>query len=256
MKTSLSLLLAVGIAFAISLGACSSPNEPSITPPQPSFTDSTVPPNPVDGRIYADIDPSKDAINIDWNQDTTNNTTGYHLYRSLDSTVDNDGLLANRDTIATLETSNYLINPLPTSFRDTTSIFTGRRYWYQLQAYYRSPNGTITNSKPTQVDLTTSFRYLSRVIPERPFGNIQVTRDPVIFEWKDPQDGGLFQIIVKTVDGVVIWSQVFNDYETDIQESYPLTSPPLVSGGQYQWRVKKLDLYGGSSSPWISFSVQ
>src|ERR1035441_2193696 len=164
-------MAALAVTTAIVAG-CSSPNEPSITPPQPSFTAANVPPNPVDRRIYGDAGPV-DAIDIEWNPDASGNTSGYMLYRSInDSTVGSDGLLKNRTTVAQLESSNQLIQPLATSYKDTTLIVAGATYWYQLQAYYRAPNNTLTYSLPTYVDITTSFNYQQRDSPYGPTGTV------------------------------------------------------------------------------------
>src|ERR1039457_6439025 len=80
-----------------SVSGCGSPNEPGITPPQPSFTPASIPPNPVDSRIYGDVGPI-DAIDIEWNPDPSGNTSGYLLYRSINDTIGSDGLLKNRTT--------------------------------------------------------------------------------------------------------------------------------------------------------------
>ncbi len=69
------------MAIALIAG-CSAPTVPTITPPEPAFVDSTMPPNPIDHRIYADAG-SRDAIDIEWYADTTGNTSGYRLYRSI-----------------------------------------------------------------------------------------------------------------------------------------------------------------------------
>src|ERR1700733_5035344 len=147
------------IFLAAIAAGCKTPSEPNITPPQPQFADASIPPNPVDSRIYPDVG-AIDAIDIEWKPDTSGNTSGYILYRSIDdSTVGSNGLLKNGTLIAQLESSNQLIQPLPTSFKDKTGITAGAIYWYQLQGYYRTPTNTLTYSTPTHVDATTSFTY-------------------------------------------------------------------------------------------------
>ncbi len=52
-----------------------------------------------------------------------------------------------------------------------------------------------------------------------------------------------------------VWDTVVYDFESSAIEQYPLTAPPLLAGVQYQWRVKVLLPYGGSSSTWMAFTV-
>src|SRR5436190_16510032 len=118
------------------LAGCSATTEPQIVPPQPAFTAPSLSGDPVDRRIYADVDPNIDAIWIEWNADSSRITTGYILRRALDSTVDADGILSDSARIvAKLETTDQTIEPLATSYRDTAAIFPGATYFYQLQAY-------------------------------------------------------------------------------------------------------------------------
>ena len=247
----------VYVMFMAVLAGCSTSPEPEIQPPLPAFVDSTAPPNPVDHRIYAGVDAGIDVIYIEWKPDTTNNTSGYILYRSNDSTVGNDGLLdSNRMTIAQFESTNQLIEPLPTSYRDTSNITPGATYYYQLQAYYRSPTNKLTYSKPTHVDLTTSFHYSDRVQLLDPSGPVTNPPTGLKFRWQDPDDGGTFQIIVKRTDvQQYVWSALDQDFQNTLTVEYPLAAVPLVSGSEYQWRVKRIIPYGGSSSSWMTFSI-
>ncbi|HZK77098.1 MAG TPA: hypothetical protein VFD13_09335 [Candidatus Kapabacteria bacterium] len=249
------VLLASGGAIVIGTASCSAPAEPVITPPQPAFVDSTMPPNPVDHRIYADAGP-QDAIDIEWKPDTTGNTSGYLLYRSInDSTVDSDGLLKTHTIIAQLESDNQLIQPLDTSFTDT-GIAAGARYYYQLQAFYRSPTNTLTYSKPTHVDLSTSFRYASRALLQSPNGLDTLHGFPVKFLWIDPNGGGTYQIIIQRTDnGNFVWSSDEPIFGNPVALEYPTNAPSLVPGVEYQWRVKWLGTYGGSSSTWFGFTI-
>ncbi len=248
--------LAALAASAVGYAGCSTPSEPVITPPQPAFVDTTMPPNPVDHRIYADAGP-QDAIDLEWKPDTTGNTSGYMLYRSIgDSTVGSDGLLKNRVLLVQLESSNQLIQPLDTSYTDTTGISPGARYYYQLQAFYRSPTNTITYSKPTHVDLSTSFLYGNRVLLQAPTGVDTLHGFPVKFLWLDPSGGGNYQIIIQRTDnGDYVWSFDTMIFGSPVALEYPLSAPPLVPGVQYQWRVKWLGSYGGSSSTWTGFTI-
>jgi len=234
---------------------CSTPNDPGITPPQPVFADASNTSNPVDSRIYADVG-AVDAIDIEWKPDTSNNTSGYILYRSTDDTIGADGLLKNRTIVAQLESNNQLIEPLPTSFKDTSGIAPGAIFWYQLQAYYRSPTNNLTYSEPTHVDLTTSFNYQRRVQLFNPNGVDSLHGLPLKFLWEDPSDGGEFQIIVQRTDNFsFVYSALVNDFENQLTEEYPSTATPLVAGVSYRWRIKKIAPNGGSSSLWMAFQV-
>ena len=250
-----------GIAFflffamaAIAAG-CSTPNDPGITPQQPAFADASNTSNPVDSRIYADVG-AVDAIDIEWKPDTSGNTSGYILYRSIDDIIGSDGLLKNRTVVAQLESNNQLIEPLPTSFKDTTGIAPGATFWYQLQAYYRSPTNNLTYSAPTHVDITTSFNYQQRAILFNPNGLDSLHGLPLKFLWEDPSDGGEFQIIVQSTDNFSYpYSALVNDFENQLTEEYPSTATPLIAGVSYRWRIKKITPNGGSSSVWVTFQV-
>ncbi|HET6401314.1 MAG TPA: hypothetical protein VFH95_07935 [Candidatus Kapabacteria bacterium] len=255
------ILIGGGIALAAFAASvytgCSTPSEPVTTPPQPVFVDTTMPPNPIDHRIYADAG-VQDAIDIEWKPDTTGNTSGYILYRSTgDSTVGSDGLLKTRIILAQLESSNQLFQPLDTSFTDTTGITPGARYYYQLQAFYRSPTNTLTYSKPTHVDLSTSFLYAQRVLLQSPNGIDTLHGFPAKFLWLDPNNGGTYQIIIQRSDnGDFAWSSDEQLFGNPVAFEYPVTAPPLATGVQYQWRVRWLGAtYGGSSSTWMGFTL-
>ncbi len=236
---------------------CESPQEPQIVPLQPEFALTSVPPNPMDHGIYADVDPNIDAIWIEWKPDSTRNTTGYILRRATDANVGSDGLLADSAiTVARLETTDQTIEPLPTSYRDTAAIFPGATFWYQLQAYHRSPTGTLTYSTPTPVDLSASYHYTHPVIPLSPNGPIKPPPIGQTFSWQDPEDGGTFQIIVERLDsGSYVWSALLQEFQNQPIVEYPPTAPALVPNGQYRWRVKRIIPNGGSSSRWTAFSV-
>jgi len=250
-----SLLLLLFFAALESGSGCSTPAEPQTTPPQPVFADPTYPPNPVDSRIYADVG-AVDAIDIEWKPDTTGITSGYIVYRSTNDSIGPDGLLKDKTIIAQLESSNQLIQPLPTTFKDTTGIAWGATYWYQLQAYYRSPTNNLTYSVPTHVDLTTSFAYHQRASLFNPNGQDSLHGFPLKFLWEDPEDGGTFQIIVERTDiSSYVWSALLQDFESQLTEEYPTSATQLLSNVPYRWRIKKIVPNGGSSSIWMTFTV-
>jgi hypothetical protein len=154
------------------------------------------------------------------------------------------------------ESRNLLLDPLPTSFRDTSGIHPGAIYWYQLQAFYRSPTDQVTRSVPTAVDNTTSFHYDERPVPSNPNGAVTLPSTGLKFLWEDPKKGGTFQIIVERTDvQSYVWSQIVQEYQETPTVEYPTSATPLVAGGQYRWRVKRLSSFGGSTSPWTVFSI-
>ena len=80
------------LSLAVVFSSCKAPSEPGITPPEPVFVANSTPPDPVDRGIYADVG-AQNAIDIEWKPDSTGNTSGYLLYRSIgDSSVGSDGL--------------------------------------------------------------------------------------------------------------------------------------------------------------------
>jgi hypothetical protein len=244
------------LLLAVAFSSCSAPPEPVVTPPQPVFVTSSNPPEPVDHGIYADVG-IQNAIDIEWKPDSSHNTSGYLLYRSTgDSSVDSDGLLTNRVTVADIETSNQLIQPLDTSYRDTLGIAPGATYYYQLQAFYRSPTNTLTYSKPTHVGLSTSFTFANRVLLQSPNGSVSLNGIQLQFIWQDLNSGGLYQIIVQRLDSVgYVWSAMQNDFGNPQTVLYPTSATPLVAGGSYQWRVKYIAQFGGSTSVWMGFTI-
>lgn len=239
------------------VGGCSAPSAPVVTPPEPVFVPNSSQYNPVDQGIFADVG-AQNAIDIEWRPDTTGNTTGYLLYRSIgDSSVGTDGLLVHRTTIADIESSNQLISPLDTSYSDTLGITPGATYCYQLQAFYRSPTNSVTYSKPTHPGIATSFMYAQRVILLRPSGTDTLHGFPLQLLWQDPNNGGNYQIIVQRLDNSqYVWSGNDQDYESTLTIQYPASATPLVPGAPYQWRVKYIGQNGGSTSTWMEFSVE
>jgi len=240
------------------VAGCSSPEEPVVTPPNPSFVPNTNVTDPVEHGIYADVDATLDAIWIEWNADSTEATTGNILYRSLDDTVGTDGLLTHGVTVARFESTNPLIDKLPVAYRDTSGIVQGVRYWYQLRSFHRSPTGKVTYSAPTRVSDTTSFQYLERPEIESPNGIESLQGLPLKLRWRDPSQGGRFLIIVQRLDNLkFVCVRDVQNFGLEISEEYP--APPgadsLEKDVPYRWRVKRLAQFGGSTSAWIPFGI-
>jgi hypothetical protein len=252
----------VVIVLSLLYIGCSNDAPPDITPPMPRFVASSQAPDPVEHGIYADVDPTRNAIWIEWYADTTHNTTGYLLFRSSDSTVGEDGLLRDSIVLGDFETSNDVQDPLPTSFRDTTNIQPGGVYYYQLRAFYRSPTGTVTNSTPTHPGLSSSYMFEEPIQQVSPVGTVTVPDIGLNFVWHDDswRNGGDFQIIVQRDDTkeFVLSAKVSNAFGSVIQTTYPTSSPALIKGVPYVWRVKRLNLArpGGFSSPWYAFQIE
>lgn len=236
--------------------SCKAPNEPEITPPQPMFVPSNTPPNPVDQGIFPD-DGTQNAIVIQWEPDSTGNTSGYLLYRSVgDSSIGSNGLLVHGTAIADLESSNFPLTAPPTSFDDTINITPGATYYYQLQGIYTTPSNQRTYSTPTHVGLATSFTFAQRVQTLSPDGFDSLHGFPLQLIWYDPNVGGNYQIIVQREDNqqyVASWT--YEDFESTVTTTYPSSATPLLPNVPYQWRVKWVGQYGGSSSAWTAFNI-
>jgi hypothetical protein len=247
-----------GTGFLIALlSACSAPQEPTITPPQPVFVGNSVPPDTIDQGIYADVG-VQNAIDLEWKSDPTGKTTGYLLYRSIgDSSVGSNGLLAQGTVIADIESSDQLIEPLDTSYSDTLGIAPGATYYYQLQALYRAPTNAVTYSPPTKAGISTSFTFAQRVQLLSPNGTDTLHGVPLQLLWQDPNNGGTYQIIIQRLDNLeYVWSALEEGFESAETIQYPMTVTPLVPGVPYQWRVKWILPNGGSTSTWAEFMVE
>jgi hypothetical protein len=246
-----------GIGSLAALFACSAPQEPTITPPEPVFVTNSTVPDTIDQGIYADVG-VQNAIDIEWRADSTSTTTGYLLYRSIgDSSVGSDGLLTNRTTIADIESSNQLIDPLDTSYLDTLGITPGATYYYQLQAFNRAPTNAVSYSHPTHVGLGTSFTYAQRVVLLSPKGTVTLNGFPLQLSWQDPNSGGTYQITIQRLDNLqYVWDALDLDFESNVAIQYPMSATPLVPGVPYQWRVKWTKPNGGSTSTWMGFSIE
>ncbi len=243
--------------LAVTLSACSAPQEPMITPPMPVFVANSTPPDTVDQGIFADVG-VQNAIDIQWRADSTGKTTGYLLYRSIgDSSVGSNGILAHGTTIADIESSNQLISPLDTSYIDTLGITPGATYYYQLQALYRAPTNAVNYSHPTHVGISTSFTFAQRIQLLSPNGTDTLHGFPLQLLWQDPNSGGTYQIIIQRLDNLeYAWSVLDEGFESAQTIQYPMSATPLVPGVPYQWRVKWIGSNGGSTSTWLGFSVE
>ena len=250
------IFLAIALS-AIALSACSSPQQPVVTPPEPVFVTNSTPPDTIDQGMYADYVDVPNGIDIQWRPDSTNTTTGYLLFRSInDSSVGSNGILAHGTMIADIENSNQLIVSLDTSFVDTVGITPGATYYYQLQAFNRSPTNSLAYSHPTHPGISTSFTYAQRVQLFSPSGNVSLKGFPLQFLWQDPNNGGSYQIIIQRLDNQeYVWSYLYQEYESNVAYQYPTSATPLIPGVPYQWRVKWTEPNGGSSSAWVGFNV-
>jgi hypothetical protein len=253
MRNRLHYLLAALFAFG-----CAPDPEPLVEPPQPVWVASSAITSAQEHGIFADVDPSQNAIWLEWHSDPSEKTSGYEVYRSSDSTTDNTGLLVNRIQLAHLEPPNRLFERLDTSFRDTRDIITGKKYWYQIQAFNRSATNRVSLSHPTPITDSATYRVLGRSIPLFPTSQVKL-ETPFTFHWNDPEAAGSYQVILERVDvQEVVWvsEPIVENVTTQVTVDYPASAKPLVSGAKYRWRVKKLGLYSGSSSIWQDFSIE
>ncbi len=246
-----------GVCLLAVVSSCTAPPEPVVTPPVPVFVPNSTASDTIDHGIYADVG-AQNAIDIEWKPDSTGNTTGYLLYRSIgDSSVGSNGILAHGTMVADIESSNQLISPLDTSFVDTLGITPGATYYYQLRALYRAPTNAVTYSQPTHVGIATSFTFVQRVLLLSPNGTDTLHGFPLQLSWYDPNDGGNYQIIIQRLDILVyVWSYVDRDFESAEAIQYPMSATPLVPGVPYQWRVKWTEQNGGSTSTWTGFTIK
>jgi hypothetical protein len=252
-------VIVLGVVFvaAFALLGCPAPNEPGVMPPQPHFVPVSQPPAPVDHGIYAD--PGQNTIDLDWYRDSSNTTTGYLIFRTTDPTVGSDGLLINRIQVANVSTPNQLVEPLDTSWVDTTalnvpSVIVGQVYYYQLQAYSTSGSNVHTYSHPSAVD---TFTLLQKPQLDSPNGSVSASA--LSLSWIDPQNSSRYQVLVRTADSkVVVWSTGAFYLTAPLSVVYPTdgSATALVSGQSYQWRVKSLGYHQGSSSNWQNFSIR
>ena len=236
--------------------SCHNATEPGITPPQPKFTSTTIPPMPIDHGIYAD--PGRDFIVLEWGADGTKQTTGYLLFRSLDDTLGSDGLLKNKTQVGKIESANQLSEPLDTIFVDSVGIKQYKtQYYYQVQAYNTSGTNIQTFSAPSAVG---NFGLLPKPTQNRPNSD-GVAKEFLTFSWNDSDNGGNFQLIVRDANTKsIMWSSgpLFEFNAGTVSELYPAdgSAIALTPGQPYQWRVKKIGNNQGSSSTWQNFSVK
>lgn len=246
------------IIVALLAVGCGTEIEPSIEPPQPIIYQRTLPPDPVDHGLFADVSAERPAIWIEWNSDASKKTSGYEIYRSSDDTLGGDGLLKNRILVGRNEPSNDLQQKIDTLTRDTINVIYGKRYYYQVRAFNRSATNRYTFSKPSPVR---HYRLISAPVPLRPSTNgVDVPQEGFEFSWTypDQQEGGFFQIVLERVNppGVIWASDDITSFGEVVIERYPTTAPKLVPSILYRWRVKRITSDGGSSSYWQQFSVK
>src|SRR5688500_12839697 len=139
------------VLIGVLLSSCGADVEPGIEPPQPVIYEQTLPPDPADHGLFADVSADRAAIWIEWNADRSGKTSGYEIYRAEDSLVGSDGLLLGKMVVGRNEPSNDLFQQIDTTHRDTIDLEYGKRYHYQLRAFNRSATNQYTFSKPSPV---------------------------------------------------------------------------------------------------------
>lgn len=246
------------ILMAMLLCACGADVEPSIEPPQPVIYPKTLPPDPADHGLFADVNAERPAIWIEWNSDAERKTSGYEIYRSEDSAVGDDKVLLGKMIVGRKEPSNDLVQQIDTTHRDTIDVKYGKRYFYQVRAFNRSATNQYTFSKPSPVR---HYRLLRPPTPTRPSTNgVIVPAEGLEFSWayEDQIEGGFFHIVLERVNPPsVVWSSgMIPQFGAVVIERYPKTAPALLSNVLYRWRVKRITTDGGASSYWQQFSVQ
>ena len=245
---SLAILLVAG---------CSSILEPGIMPATPEFLKQSLPPDTVDRGINAEIS-ADTAIRLEWHSDPSRRTDGYVIFRSEDDTIVGD-FLKNGKIIAEIISTNQLFDPLDTVFVDTVGVKTHQRYFYQIQAYNSSPPKTY--SQPTPVTLAASYYLTAK--PGQSYPTADGTLEPNLpFAWVDPDHTGVYQVIVRRVDNhQYVWSssQIFifsGSAEAALYGTADTAATPLISGMEYEWRVKAVGNNAGNTSKWQRFRVQ
>jgi hypothetical protein len=246
------------LTLGLVLCSCGPDVEPRIVPPQPLIYPGTLPPDPADHGVFADVNAERAAIWIEWNSDVEDKTSGYEIYRSEDSAVDDDKVLLGKLIVGRKEPSNDLVQQIDTTHRDTIDVQYGKRYHYQVRAFNRSATNQYTFSKPSPVR---HYRLLHPPTPTRPSTNgVEVPAGGLEFSWgyEDQNEGGFFQIVLERVNPPsVIWSSgMIPQFGDVVIERYPKTAPPLLSNILYRWRVKRVTTDGGASSYWQQFSVK
>lgn len=246
------------LVLGLLVSSCGADVEPNIVPPQPIMYPKSVPPDPADHGIFADVSAEVPAIWTEWNSDPDRKTSGYEIYRSDSDDVGDDSVLIGKMIVGRKEPSNDLVQTIDTTHRDTIDIQYGKRYYYQIRAFNRSATNQYTFSKPSPVR---NYRLLSAPVPLRPSTNfVEVPAGGLEFSWSygDHQEGGFFQIVVERVNPPqVMWSSnMLPQFGDVVIERYPSTAPKLLPNVFYRWRVKRITSDGGSSSYWQQFSIK
>lgn len=244
--------------LAVALCACGADVEPGIVPPQPVIYPRTLPPDPADHGVYADVSAELPAIWVEWNSDKERKTSGYEIYRSETGEQGDDSLLIGKIVVGRKEPSNDLVQQIDTTHRDTIDVKYGKRYYYQVRAFNRSATNQYTFSKPSPVR---NYRLLTGPTPLRPSTNgIEIPTSGLEFSWSygDQTEGGFFQVVLERENPPqVIWSSSMLPQVGDvIIERYPESAPKLLPNVLYRWRVKRITSDGGASSYWQQFSIK
>ena len=260
-RTVYGLFVMLCIMASITSIGCPTAIEPGIEPPTPVFVQHASPPAPDDAGIYADVGSSPNTIVLQWHPDTVSQrTTGYRVFRSPDAATDGSGMLLHGALLSSFESS--FPYPVDTFYRDTLGIVPGPRYYYQVQAFNRSATNRTTYGPPTKVVDSTSFQVMSVLSANNPTGQVSLGSAPLSLIFTIPTatfQGGNFQFVVRRPSGEIMWSSGDSSiFGIALSETYPsdtTIAKRLIEGETYQWRVKQLAPFAGSSSIWQSFSV-
>jgi hypothetical protein len=247
----------IWVLALIATVGCKTIVEPGVEPPQPRFVPQSLPPDTVDRGFNAEVSVDT-AIRFQWFGDRERKTDGYLIYRSEDDTMDGD-FLKNKRLIAEITSSNQLFDPLDTLFVDTVGVQSHKRYYYQLQSYNLSLPKTY--SKPTPVQFEHSFYLTAKPSQAYPTAN-GVLEPNLPFTWVDEDQAGVYQVMVRRVDNnQYVWSSreimVFSGFaQSAMYGTEDSTAVPLISGVEYEWRVKSLVRNAGNTSKWQRFRVK
>lgn len=249
---------AVSVASVFLLLACGTEVEPGIEPPQPTITQRSFPPDPIDHGVFADVATGQPAIWIEWRSDSTRKTTGFIVYRADSLEVDESGMLRNAIEVGRKEPSNDLIQKIDTLHRDTTLIEYGNDYFYQVRAFNRSATNRYTFSKPSE---PREFTLLRPPVLFNPTGaSVAIPAEGLDFSWEAPdiREGGGFQVIIEELNPPRVFYASPLEITLDVPTiwEYPDTLEQFKSGVFYRWRVKHIISDGGGSSFWQNFRVE
>jgi hypothetical protein len=187
--------------------------------------------------------PEVDGIKIVWGK--VQNANGYKIYRG-EMKTDKVEFQFYYDVSAKAGIADTFFIDRAVEFR--------KRYFYFVRAYNRdnvegAPSDTIS------FELYLKPRLIS------PGNNSQVRADTLIFRWDDPNGGGDFVIRVKNSQtDSLIWIYSYRSFG-EFSVNFNVDSKArenLVSGGQYKWRVDRVQFgqNAGSKSNWGVFYVK